>query len=97
MPIHPRPMAETARPLRPSLRVFMMATPEGKLEKLHSHRCQPFAEDSRVGRTLLSAAFDLDVSPKTKTTAAKSKTKAADKSVRPHDYLRANCMDCPKR
>src|SRR6266481_5875136 len=32
MPIHPRPMAETARPLRPSLRVFMMAPPEEKLK-----------------------------------------------------------------
>src|ERR1700687_2728151 len=61
MPIQPRPMAETARPLRPSLRVFIMATPEGKLESHTLNRCEPLAEDSpaRVGRRLLPLTWPL--------------------------------------
>src|SRR5579862_459417 len=97
MPMHPRPMAETVRPLRPSLRVFMMATPEGKLRKLHPHRCHPTAEDSRtrVGRTLLSVACDLDFDLRPELPKIK---KGGGRSVCPtQPYLLASCGVWPNR
>src|SRR5713101_7280376 len=80
MPIQPRPMAETARPQRPSLRVFMMATPEKKLEGCTLIDASPLQRIPVWGGHSYAPPLTWTLA-KNQNNSCKIKTKSADKSV----------------